>query len=475
MLSTKKNSYQPYLWTLLLVACLASCKVQQEYHRPELQLPAQFSDNNNTDTNSIANLKWNQFFTDTTLQGLIRKGLLYNYDLQIALRNISAANEQVKQAKTLELPQVGVQVAAQIDRPSDNSLNGITAQSFLNQSDLNDYNASIGISWEADIWGKIRMQKQATIAQYLQTYEAAQAIQTRLISDIAQGYYNLLMLDAQLAVAENNLRLSDTTLLLTRLQRDAGNATGLAVEQAEAQKQATAILIPSLQQSIALQEHALSILTGDLPNTIQRNVQLNQINMPDSLAVGIPVAMVSRRPDVHAAELGLIVANKEVGVAKANMYPSLNITAQGGLDAFKTSNWFNIPGALFGIVTGTVAQPLFEHRTLKTKYKVAEIQREQSVLQFRQSVLNAVGEVADALTKEEKLKEQQQITSARVDTLHAAIHNAQLLFRSDMATYLEVITAQSNALQAELDLASVQRLRLSAAIDLYRALGGGRE
>jgi len=468
----KNNFHHLYIAPLLLLICLESCRMQHEYQRPEVPLPAAFTDN--TDTSSIADLKWDQFFTDPTLKVLIQKGITYNYDLQIALTHISAAREQVKQAKTLQLPQVDLQATGQIDRASDNSLNGITATDFLHQSYIADYNVNLGVSWEADVWGKLRMQKKATIAQYLQSSEAAQAIQTRVISDIAQGYYNLLMLDEQLTIAKNNLRLSDTTFLLTRLQKDAGYVTTLAVQQAEAQQQATAILIPALEQSITIQEQALSILTGSLPGSIVRDIHLNEVNIPEDLSTGVPVAMVSRRPDVHAAEYALIAANKQVGIAKVNMYPSLNLTAEGGLNSFKASNWFNIPGSLFGIVTGSVIQPVFDHRKLKTKYKVAQIQREESVLLFRQSVLNAVGEVTNALVREEKLKEQQKLTASRVDILHKATFNAQLLFRSDMATYLEVITAQANALQADLDLANLQRQRLNASVDLYRALGGGR-
>src|SRR6185437_3835676 len=260
-----------YITLAIATLSISSCGIRQVYHQPDVPLPQQFAQSNTADTNSVANLKWNEFFTDTTLQQLIRKGLEHNYDLQIALKNIDIAREQVKQAKTLELPELSAQVGVQIDRPSDNSLNGATAQGFLHQSYLNDYNANLTLSWEADVWGKIHMQKQATVARYLQTYEATQAVQTRLISDIAQGYYNLLMLDEQLDIAQYNLKLSDTTLLLASLQKQAGNATQLGVEQAEAQRQATAILIPSLQQAIVLQENALSILTGDLPGSIARN------------------------------------------------------------------------------------------------------------------------------------------------------------------------------------------------------------
>jgi outer membrane protein TolC len=171
--------------------------------------------------------------------------------------------------------------------------------------------------------------------------------------------------------------------------------------------------------------------------------------------------------------MALVVANAQLGVAQANMYPALNITAGGGWESFKSSNWFNIPNSLFGLAAGTIAQPIFTRRTLKTELEIAKLQREQAVIQFRQSVLQATGEVSDALVQVEKLKQQQLIAVGQVDTLKHAVSNAQLLFKSDMANYLEVITAQGNALQAELNLASIQRRQLGAMVELYRSLGGG--
>ncbi len=176
---------------------------------------------------------------------------------------------------------------------------------------------------------------------------------------------------------------------------------------------------------------------------------------------------------MRSDELALQIATTQIGIAKANMYPALNITAGGGLESFKASNWFNIPNSLFGLAAGSIAQPIFKRRQLKTQYEIARLEREQAVIKFKQSVLTARGEVADALVSVEKLKEQQQIASGQVDTLRSAVGNAQLLFKSDMANYLEVITAQGNALQAELNLASIRRQQLSAIVELYRSLGGG--
>jgi outer membrane protein TolC len=162
-----------------------------------------------------------------------------------------------------------------------------------------------------------------------------------------------------------------------------------------------------------------------------------------------------------------------MGIAKASMYPALNITAGAGLETFKSSNWFNIPGSLFGIAAGSIMQPIFRRNELKTNYEIAQLEREQSVLEFRQLVLQAVGEVADALVAIEKLQQQQDIAKSRVETLKLAVTNARRLFSSDLANYLEVITAQGNALQAELDLATIQKRQLDELIELYRALGGG--
>lgn len=458
---------------ILLVTLLASCKVSKDYQRPELALPTEYRNVPYGDTATIADMGWKEFFPDTTLQRLIERGIAYNYDLQIALKRIDIAQQQVKQARLLQLPRLDLRVAGTYNNPSNNSLNGLSASSFLKSSHIENYIASVDLSWEADIWGKIRRQQQATMGQYLQTYEATKAVQTRLVADIAKGFFNLLMLDKQLEVAKHNLELSNNTLKLTNLLKDAGEVTSLSVQQSEAQREAIALLIPQLEQDITIQENALQVLTGQMPNAIDRQVKLADFKATDSLATGVPAALVSRRPDVRAAEMSVLIANAQLGIAQASMYPSLVISASGGIESFKSSNWFNIPGSLFGIAAGTIARPIFARRQLKTNLEVAKIEREQSVLEFRQSVLNAVGEVSNSLVQTKKLKEQEAIASNQVNILTQAISNAQLLYQSDMANYLEVITAQSSALQAELNLAFIRSQSLVARVDLYRSLGGG--
>jgi len=464
-----------YISGLAFLLILSACKVSKDIETPKPALPDTFRNAATvSDTSSIADISYKSFFTDATLQGLIDSAIIRNYDMQIAVKNIEASQLLFKQVKWNNVPEVALNVTASSSRPSDNSLDGLSlAEDNINTKHIEDYSANVSVSWEADIWGKIRNQSKAALAAYLQTVEAKKAIQTNIVASVSQGYYNLLMLDAQLAIAQQNVRLNDSTLRIIRFQYDAGQVTSLAIQQAQAQQMAAAQLIPQFEQNITIQENALRILAGDLPGSIARNSSLDQMQLPDNLSTGVPSALVSRRPDVKTAELALVTANANVGINKAAMYPALRITASGGVNSFMANNWFNIPASLFGIVAGSVIQPLVQHKELSTQYKVAQVDREKTVLQFRQSVLNAVGEVSDALVKIEKLKAQQSIATNRVNTLNQATANANLLFKNGMANYLEVITAQSNVLQSQLELATIKRDELSAVSELYQSLGGG--
>jgi NodT family efflux transporter outer membrane factor (OMF) lipoprotein len=457
----------------MIVVVAAACRAGKDYQRPEIKMPDSFSSQSLSDTNSIANVSWKEFFTDTTLQGLLERGIQYNNDLLVAKNRIEVAQQYLKQAKLLWFPDINAAITGQYNRPSKNSLNGVSINSFLKKSHLENYNASINLSWEIDVWGKIRRQKEAALANYLQSYEGSKAVQTQLISDIAQGYFNLLMLDRQLEIAKKNLALADTILNVTSLLKQSGEVTALAVQQADAQRQTTALLVPQIEQDIVLQQNALQVLTGQFPGQVTRSAALTDIQFKDELPTGLPAALLSRRPDVRAAELSLVAANAQVGISKAQMYPGLNITAGGGVESFQFKNWFDIPNSLFAIAGGAITQPVFNRRRLKTDYEVAKLEREQEVARFKQSVLVATSEVENSLVNIEKLKEQYRIADSRADTLGKAVFNARLLFNSALANYLEVITAQGNALQAELELAVIQRSRLAAVVDLYRSLGGG--
>ncbi len=464
-----------YINGLLLLLLLSACKVSKDVQTPKNVVPDTFRNATHTaDTTSIGDMQWKNFFADATLQNLIDSAIERNYDMQLAVKNIEASRLLFRQTKWNNVPQVDATVQATINRPSNNSLNGLSLSSFgVGSSAADDYTSYLSLSWEADIWGKIRSKSKAALAEYLSTIEAKKAVQTTLVNNVAQGYYNLLMLDEQLKIAQSNARLNDSTLRIIKLQYNSGQVTLLAVQQAEAQLLTAQSLVPQFEQNIKIQEDALSILAGRLPGDISRNATLDQFEVPATVSSGIPSSLLANRPDVKSAEYAIQEANANVNVNKAAMYPALRITASGGTDAFRASDWFNIPSSLFGIVAGSVVQPLLDHKELQTQYRVAEVNRDKSVIQFKQSVLNAVGEVSDALVKIDKLKQQQAIVQTQVNTLNKATQNANLLFQNGMATYLEVITAQSNVLQSQLQLATIKRDELSAVSDLYRSLGGG--
>jgi len=462
-----------YIYLLAVPLAFQACKTGKNYVRPQTVLPAQFNNSTATTGTSIANIAYKDFFTEPTLKQLIDSAVLRNFDLAFAIKNIESARLSLKQANASLFPDLNLQVNAATNRSSDNSINGMSAAMFAGSKHIEDYNMSLGLSWEADIWGKIGRQKEAARDTYLQTEAAARAVQTQVVANVAQGFFNLLMLDAQLEIAHHNVILNDSTLMVIRLQKEAGQVNSLAVQQAEAQRLSAALLVPQLEQTIAIQENALRTLAGALPSKIERKVNLTAFAIPEHLTTGIPADILAIRPDVKAAELAVMAANARVGATQANMYPSLNITASGGINAFKASNWFNIPGSLFGTVAGGLTQPIFQRRQLKTQFEIAKVEKDKSVIEFKRSVVNAVTEVTDALVKLEKLKKQREIEESRVQTLKQAIKNAAMLFKNGMANYLEIITAQSNVLQSELNLMDIERQQLGAMVDLYRSLGGG--
>jgi len=453
-----------------------SCKTEKMTNIQALapSLPEHFRhEQQHNQDHSIGSIPWRTFFKNPILQNLIDSAILYNADMQLAMKNIESSKLLLKQAKAGYLPTIQAQVSANSTNPSNNSMNGLSLGEFLGQNHIEDYTASVGLSWEADLWGKIKNQNRAVLADYLQTEEAKKLIQTQLVSQIAKGYYQLLMLYQLQEIAQLNLKLSNNTLRMVQQQYEVGEMTLLAVEQVHAQQLAAAGLIPEFEQQIHLQENAIQILSGHLPSEIKTSETLVDIQLPEELMSGIPADLLSRRPDVKKAELAVTAAIAYQQSAKAQMYPSLVISAEAGINALKTSNWFNIPASLFGAVAGSLTQPILQGRALKTKYQLAQIEQEKSVVVFKQSVIAAAGEVSDALISIQKLKERHVITQQRTNRLKNATQHADLLFETGSASYLEVITAQSSVLQTELQLAQIKKEELAAVVDLYRSLGGG--
>lgn len=456
---------------------LSACSASRDYQRPETRIPQQFRTENDqagalpSDTPGIATLEWKEFFPDTTLQQLIDSVLRRNYDMQTAYNTVRLNAEFLKQARVEWLPSLNAGAGASTTHPSENSANGANLTALTDSKHIEDFSASLDLDWEIDVWNKTGLQKEAARASYLQSQAAADWLKTRLIASTAWAYYHLVMLHRQLEIARSNLALQDSTLRIMRLQHEAGQISLLAVQQAEVQKEATAALIPELEEVLMVEENSLSILMAEAPQAIKIDKSPDLL-IPNEFSAGVPAMLLQNRPDVRSSEYALQVAEAELGISRVNRYPSLRITASGGLNAFRASSWFTTPASLFGTVAGGLVQPVFNKRRLKTAYEAARIRRENAVIQFRASVLNAAGEVADALVSLDKLEEQLHRAQHQETILRKAIPNARLLFNSGMATYLEVITAQQNALQNELSLTALKRRQIDAYISLYRSLGG---
>lgn len=453
---------------------LSSCTVGKRYSRPEINSPSNFRSDVLVTGDSVT-LSWHSFFEDKNLSELIDSALNKNKDISVAMLNMRKLDLSYRQSKLGYLPSADFRISGARNYQSKNSLNGSLSSQFTGKSYLDDFGATLSVSWEADIWGKVSLQKESALSNFFMQKENLSALKTRIITQVAQAYYNLLTLDEQLKIANKNINLSDSTLNMIRLQYESAQTNSLAVSQAEAQKKTAELLVPLAKQNIAIQENALSILCGFYPDAIKRASRLTEFLSTDNFKSGVPADLLSRRPDVKAAEYAVVVANANTGLAKIQMYPTLSLTPSIGTNSFKFSNWFDIPGSVVKNLAGNITQPIFQNKRLKTAYEVAKLEQEKSVEQFRLTVMNAVGEVSDAMAKREYAEERLKLVKEKNASLQKALSDASLLYKNGMASYLEVITANNNALQNELEAINIKKERFDAITDLYRSLGGGVE
>ncbi|KZE81824.1 RND transporter [Myroides marinus] len=448
----------------------ASCKVGKNYERPSVETPKQFYNEAASDTivNDLAQLGYVEFFKNEELTKLIDLAIERNADLQLAVKNIEQTRLLYTQSRMALLPELTMNVAANRTESSKNSYLAANDAGRIN----NDFNANLNLSWELDIWGKIRREKEAALATLMQTEEVKRAIENRLVAEVATSYINLLMLDEQLKIAQEGIVLRENTYSLTKKMFEVGNETIIAMQQAEAQWLESKELIPQIEQEIALQESGLNLLLNNYPQAISRSVTLSDLNFITDLNTGVPVDFLSNRPDVQVAEYALKAANAKVGAAQGQMYPNIVISAQGGFNSFEASNWFNAPASLFGMVAGGLTQPLFNQKKLKTAYEMAVVEREKAGIEFKNKVIAGFTDVHNALVKIDKISQKEEVMKKRVDILNTSLTNTKFMFEMDKASYLEVVNAQGLALQSSLNFAELKRDYLASLVDLYRALGG---
>lgn len=453
---------------------LTSCVVGKKYSRADLNAPEKYREAITLTGDTILH-PWKSYYKDPMLVSLIEKALVKNNEVLIAMKSMEQLDLTYKQAKLSLLPTLDFDAGASRSYQSKNSLNGSLSAQFTSKDYLDDYSANLRLSWEADIWGKAAMQKRDAKAGYFAQKENLSALKTRIIVQVAQSYYNLLGLDEQLKIAQKNIDLSNNTLTMMQLQYNSGLISSLALYQTEAQKKTAELLVPLAEANIAVQENALQILCGEYPDSITRSGNLDVAELNVTLSSGVPVSLLSRRPDVKAAEYAVMSANAKTGLAKATMYPTLSLSPSIGINSFEFDTWFNFPGSVTKTIAANLVQPIFKKRELRTAYEIAVLEQEKAVVQFKQSFIVAVGEVSDAMSKFKNADKRMELATEKSVSLDKATHDANLLYKSGMATYLEVIVAQNSALQNDLDVVAIKLEKLNAAINLYRALGGGVE
>ena len=467
------NKYIKGVFLLGLIASigLTSCQVVNKYKSPEADSENLMRDKNSTDTTSIANIPWREYFNDPYLQAYIEEGLSNNFDMLIVSEQAEAA---LGMARAAYFPEVAL--SGQVDQTRLSSADPLTGTPKQRNSlayHTESYTLGIVASWELDVWGKMNRQSRAKYAQMLNSYAGRNLIQTSLISNIANSYYSLLALDDQLKVTKEMIVLMEENLTTTEALKEAGMTNGAAVEQTKATLYSIRSSIPELESSIRQIENGICTMLGRKPGHISRSSLSDQI-VPERLAYGIPAQMLAKRPDVQQAELEFRSAFELTNAAQASFYPSINLTS--GILGYSTTNGlsnFFKPENLFSSIAGGITQPLFARKQLITQYKVAKSEQQAALLTFEKTVLAAGQEVSDIIYTFESSLQKNESRNIQVESLNKAVYYTQELLKAGEATYLEVLSAQQGLLQAQTDQISDKLQQLQATSDLYRALGGG--
>ena len=452
----------------LSVSCLllSSCGIYTTYERPsDINTDGLYGQDLNeeavaVDTASIASLSWRELFTDSHLQTLIEHALQSNTDLLSAQQRIKEAEATLSSAKLAYLPSFMLTPQGGVS-------------SFNKSKGSWTYTGIASASWEIDIFGKLTNAKRRSKALYLQSLEYEQAVSTSLIANVANLYYTLLMLDEQYRISEEtavNWRESVRTM---RAMMAAGMTNEASVSQSEANCRQVEASLLDLKQQIKEVENSLSILLGEVPGGIERGHLAGQ-DFPEELTVGVPLQLLSRRPDVKSAELSLASAFYSTNAARSAFYPSITLSGTAGWTN-SAGNMIINPGKLLLSAVGALTQPLFNKGLNIAQLKIAKAQQEEAKLAFQQALLNAGSEVNNALTQVQTARGKTELRTRQITSLENAVRSTQLLMQHGTSTYLEVLTAQQSLLSAQLTQVADRFDEIQGIINLYQALGGGRD
>lgn len=448
---------------------LSSCQVLNKYKTPEVDVEDLYRDKTSTDTTTIANYPWREFFSDHLLIALIDEGLKQNFDLQIAYTRIKQAEASLGMAKAAYFPDLALVGQVSHNRFS----NGSNGKDVLGY-DATDYRLGVAVSWEVDIWGKLNRQHRAKYAQFLNSHAYKNLVQTSLIANIATSYYTLLALDEQLKVTNETIELLKESVETIEALKEAGMQNGAAVEQSKAFLYSTQITVPNLESQIRELENTICFLIGKKSGIVLRS-HIHQQEVASDLQYGMPVQMLAKRPDVQQAELSFRSAFELTNAAQASFYPSITLNSSMiGYNAATLSNFFK-PENIFASIIGGLTQPIFAKKQLMANYQIAKAQQKEALLTFEKTVLSASKEVSDILFSLESSLKKNEIRVKQVEASQNSVDYTKELLNAAEANYIEVLNAEQNLLSAQLSQVNDKLEQLQYSVNLYRALGGGVE
>jgi NodT family efflux transporter outer membrane factor (OMF) lipoprotein len=459
----------------LAAGLLAGCAVGPNYARPTVKVPASFRAPEPLpppQAASLADLKWFEVFKDEKLQALVRTALEQNYDLREAVSRVEQARANLGITRSNQFPQVSASGAVEITRLSRGGQTPLPV-SFVKDQNRNWGEATLNLlSFEVDIWGRLRRATEGARANLLNAEENRKAVITTLVSDVASDYFNLLQLDHELEISRSTLETRRESLRLTLQRQGGGVATLLDLRQAEQLVSTAAQTIPTLQQQIEQTENQISLLVGKNPDGVVRGRKFVDQEMPPEVPTGLPSSLIERRPDIRAAEQALIAANANIGVAKAAYFPQLSLSGLLGGQSTQLSSLFSGPHSTWSFVP-QVTQPIFTAGRLKSGVRLAEAEHQSALIQYERTIQTAFTEVSNALIAHQRTRESRLEQEHLVAALQDRKRLAYVRYRGGVDTQLNALDADRDLFQAELTLAQIRYSELVSVVQLYKALGGG--
>jgi multidrug efflux system outer membrane protein len=452
----------------LLILPLAACTVGPNYQRPKTEVPGEFraapTPAPAASSESLGDAKWWAVFEDEQLQSLIRTALQQNFDVRIAAERILAAQAQLRIARSDQYPSAGVGVIGTTERQS---------ASPLSPSYRWDYMEVGGqAAWDIDFWGKYRRATEAARANLAATEWGRHAVVSSLVANVAGAYFQLRALDLELDITQRTLASRQESLRLTRLLADHGAATMMDVRQAEQLVYTASAALPNLQRQIEQEENYIRSLLGQNPGPVARGRSLTEQARPPAVPAGLPSQLLERRPDIREAEQQLVMANAEIGVARAAYFPTISLTGTAGFINSSLLHLFTGPSGTWN-VAATVAEPLFTAGKLQANVRLAESEQRQAVLAYQQAIQNAFRDVADALVAYQKTRETREQQELLAAAAQDSARLAHVRYEGGSTPYLEVLTNETNYLNAELSLSQARLTEMLSLVQVYSALGGG--